>query len=127
MTGSPIATIAEHFGTVEDPRVDRTKLHKLLDIVVIAICAVICGADSWVAVEEFGNAKRDWLSQVLEPPNGTPSHDTFGRVFGLLDPEQFRNSSLSWIQVVAEVTNGQVVALDGKQLRKEQTQALELN
>lgn len=124
MTGSPVATIAEHFGTVEDPRVDRTKLHKLLDIVVIAICAVICGADSWVAVEEFGNAKRDWLSQVLELPNGIPSHDTFGRVFGLLDPEQFRNSFLSWMQAVAEVTNGQVVALDGKQLRRSHDKAL---
>ncbi len=117
MVGNPVATIEKHFGGVEDPRMDRTKLHKLFDILVIAICAVICGADNWVAVEEWGRAKQAWLSQFLELPNGIPSHDTFGRVFSLLDPEQFGNAFLSWMQAVAEVTQGQVVALDGKQLR----------
>jgi predicted transposase YbfD/YdcC len=118
MTRNPVATMTEHFGRVEDPRIDRTKLHKLVDIIVIAICAAICGADGWVGVETFGNSKADWLGQFLELPNGIPSHDTFGRVFRRLDPEQFRHNFLSWIQAVAEVTEGQIIALDGKQLRR---------
>lgn len=73
----PAITINEHFADLEDPRVDRTKLHQLIDIMIIAICAVICGADTWVAVEEFGNAKIDWFRTFLELPNGIPSHDTF--------------------------------------------------
>lgn len=118
MEGQPIASIEHHFSDLEDPRIDRTKRHKLLDIVVIAICAVICGADGWVAVETFGNAKHDWLKQFLELPNGIPSHDTFGRVFGRLDPNQFRTCFLNWISVVSEITKGQVIALDGKTLRR---------
>lgn len=110
-------TISEHFAKLKDPRVERTKHHQLLDIVVIAICAVICGADSWVDVETFGKAKRKWLKTFLDLPHGIPSHDTFGRVFARLDPEQFQACFLKWIQAVAEVTQGQVVAIDGKQLR----------
>ncbi len=79
----------EHFEGLEDPRVDRAKRHELLDIFVITIRAGICGADNWVEIEESGNAKREWLSRFLGLPNGIPSHDTFGRVFGRLDPEQF--------------------------------------
>ena len=101
MEGQPIASIEHHFSDLEDPRIDRTKRHKLLDIVVIAICAVICGADGWVAVETFGNAKHDWLKQFLELPNGIPSHDTFGRVFSQLDTNQFRTCFLNWISVVS--------------------------
>ena len=73
MTRNPVATMTEHFGRVEDPRIDRTKLHKLVDIIVIAICAAICGADGWVGVETFGNSKADWLDQFLDLPNGIPS------------------------------------------------------
>jgi predicted transposase YbfD/YdcC len=95
-----------------------------LDIVVIAICAIICGADDWVAVEMFGNAKQEWLSKFLELPNGIPSHDTFGRVFGALDPEQFQSCFLNWISAVSEITQGQVVALDGKTLRRSHDKTL---
>lgn len=78
-------SLVEHFGDLEDPRVERTKIHQLSDIIVIAICAVICGADNWVEIEEFGHAKGDWLEALLGLLNGIPSHDTFGRVFAMLD------------------------------------------
>jgi hypothetical protein len=74
------------FSQVEDPRVERTKYHRLRDIIIIAICGVICGAEGWVEIEEFGKAKEAWLSDLLKLPNGIPSHDTFGRVFARLDP-----------------------------------------
>ena len=74
------------FGEVEDPRVERTRLHRLSDILVITLCAVICGADTWMEIELFGQAKLDWLRTFLELPHGIPSHDTFGRVFAALDP-----------------------------------------
>jgi hypothetical protein len=77
----PKITIADHFLGIEDPRIDRTKRHKLIDIMTIAICAVICGADGWVAIETYGCAKYEWLKTFLELPNGIPSHDTFARVF----------------------------------------------
>jgi predicted transposase YbfD/YdcC len=124
MAGNPIASIEHHFAGLDDPRIDRSKLHKLLDIVVISICAIICGADDWVAVEMFGNAKHEGLKEFLELPNGIPSHDTFGRVFGALDPEQFQSSFLNWMSAVSEVTQGQVVALDGKTLRRSHDKTL---
>ena len=77
----PKITLIDHFTNLTDPRIDRTKDHKLIDIVVIAICAVICGADGWVGMETYGNAKYKWLKQFLELPSGIPSHDTFSRVF----------------------------------------------
>ena len=117
-------SIGENFSELEDPRVDRTKRHQLLDIIIIAICAVICGADTWVDIEEFGKAKIEWLRSLLELPNGIPSHDTFGRVFGRLDPEQFQRCFLSWVQAVYEITQGQVVALDGKTLRRSHDRTL---
>jgi len=83
------ASIGYYFADLRDPRLDRTKLHKLLDILVIAICAIICSADSWEDVEDFGNAKLKWFKTILELPNGIPSHDTFGRLFARLDPQQF--------------------------------------
>lgn len=117
MNDEPTASITEHFKSLQDPRIDRTKLHQLLDILVIAICAIICGADDWVEVELFGNAKLAWLRTFLELPNGIPSHDTFGRVFARLNAEQFQQCFLAWIQAVSAVTRGQVVAIDGKVLR----------
>lgn len=110
-------SITEHFAPVEDPRVERSKRHKLIDIIVIAICGVICGAEDWVAIERFGQAKIEWFQTFLELPNGIPSHDTFGRVFGLLNPEQFQHSFLSWVQALVEVSSGQIIAIDGKTLR----------
>jgi predicted transposase YbfD/YdcC len=117
MAEKPIGSIEGHFGKLEDPRIERNKLHKLLDIIVIAICGVICGADNWVDIEMFGKKKKRWLRQFLELPNGIPSHDTFGRVFGMLKAEHFQECFYEWVKMVNEVTEGQVIALDGKQLR----------
>jgi predicted transposase YbfD/YdcC len=116
MENSPIGKIAEHLGKVKDPRIGNATRHKLLDIIVIAICAVVCGADSWVDVELFGNSKKDWFKKFLELPHGIPSHDTFGRVFSLIDPEEFQRSFLAWVQTFQKLTQGEVIAIDGKQL-----------
>ena len=117
MNHKPGSSITDHFGRLEDPRIERTRLHELMDIIVIAICAIICGADDWTEVELFGNAKLSWLRTFLELPNGVPSHDTFGRVFARLNPEQFQQCFLEWVQAVSAVTGGQVIAIDGKVLR----------
>jgi hypothetical protein len=82
-------TISEHFAEIEDPRIERTKLHPLINIITIVLCAVISGADDWVAIEAYGRAKKEFLGTFLDLTNGIPSHDTFRRVFGLLNPEQF--------------------------------------
>ena len=111
-------SLFEHFENLEDPRVERTKFHQLSDIIVIAICAVICGADNWVEIEEFGHAKRDWLEAMLGLPNGIPSHDTFGRVFARLDAEQFEACFMRWVQHLHELTQGQLLAIDGKTVRR---------
>jgi predicted transposase YbfD/YdcC len=113
-------SIVKHFGKVNDPRIERTKRHKLLDILLIAICGVICGADSWVDIELFGKSKLEWLRTFLPLPNGIPSHDTFGRVFALISPEEFEKSFMEWVQAIHELTQGQVIAIDGKQLRGSQ-------
>lgn len=124
MDQDPATSIDKHFSNLEDPRIERTKRHKLLDILVIAICAVICGADNWVEVELFGNSKQAWFEKFLELPNGIPSHDTFWRVFARLDPEKFKECFVNWIMAVSEVTQGQVVAVDGKTLRRSHDKAL---
>ena len=118
MTKGPIADIETYFGKLEDPRIERRKLHKLLDVIVVAICAVICGADNWVEIQYFGERKQAWLKQFLSLPNGIPSHDTFGRVFSRLNGEQFQACFMEWVQAVHQVTAGQVVAIDGKQVRR---------
>lgn len=124
METDPNRSIARHFANLKDPRMDRTKRHSLLDILVIAICAVICGADNWEEVQLFGEAKQNWFKTFLELPNGIPSHDTFWRVFARLDPQQFQESFVKWIVSVAEVTRGQVIAIDGKSLRRSHDRAL---
>jgi len=101
---------------MSDPRIDRTKRHNLIDILTIAICAVICGADSWVAIELYGCTKYEWLKTFLELPNGIPSHDTFARVFAQLNPQQFQSCFLNWIKSIQKITDGEVVAIDGKTL-----------
>jgi len=123
MDHTPVATITEHFSNLDDPR-ESNKRHLLFDIVVIAICAAICGADSWVDVELFGKSKCQWLKQFLKLPHGIPSHDTFGRVFALLDAEQFQACFVEWVSAISDVFQGQVVAVDGKTLRRSHDQAI---
>ena len=118
MANRPAQSISKHFASVKDPRTGNAKQHLLLDILVIAICAALCGADGWVEVEVWAKANRKWLHTFLELPNGIPSHDTFRRVFILLDPKQFRRCFLAWIHAVSKLTQGQIVAIDGKKLRR---------
>jgi predicted transposase YbfD/YdcC len=118
------APIAEHFAALDDPRIDRTKRHNLLDIINIAICGTVCGANSWVDIELFGNCKEEWFKSFLELPNGIPSHDTFGDVFARLDPDQFQSCFIQWVRAVAEVTQGEVVAIDGKTVRRSHDRTL---
>ena len=118
MSLKPGQTITKHFATLPDPRVGNAKQHLLGDILVIAICAIICGADTWVEVEAFGRAKRRWFKRFLALPHGIPSHDTFGRVFARLDPKAFERCFLNWIRAVAKRTQHQLVSIDGKKLRR---------
>jgi len=111
------------FAQVEDPRLDRTKLHRLRDILILAICGVMCGAEGWVEIEEFGKAKQAWFTDLLNLPNGIPSHDTFGRVFALIDPKQFEASFLEWVQGISVTVQG-VIAIDGKTLRRSHNHAV---
>jgi predicted transposase YbfD/YdcC len=123
MTDAPAARLLDHFRALDDPRVERTKRHRLLDVVAVAICAVVCGAETWVEVEAFGKAKEAWLRGFLALPGGIPAHDTFGRVFAALDPGQFEACFRSWVAAVARLTAGEVVALDGKTLRRSHDRA----
>jgi predicted transposase YbfD/YdcC len=118
MPESIVTSIQQHFGGIKDPRIDRCKRHQLLDILVIAICAVICGADDRTEVEAFGEAKLAWFQTFLDVPHGIPSHDTFGRVFARLDPAQFEACLLRWIRALAELLPAEVVPVDGKELRR---------
>jgi hypothetical protein len=93
-------TLIEHFKDIEDPRLLRKQLHKLDDIFFITLCAVICGCDGWVAIEKFANIKRTWFEQYLSLENGIPSHDTLGRIFFLINPEQFQTCFSSWIKEI---------------------------
>ena len=110
------------FAQVEDPRMERTKLHRLRDIIILAICGVVCGAEGWAEIEEFGKAKEAWFTELLNLPNGIPSHDTFGRVFALIDPKQFEASFFQWVQGISTTIKG-VIAIDGKTLRRSHNQA----
>jgi len=117
MSKKPLEGIAAHFRKVSDPRVDRTKAHKLIDIIAIAICAVICGAENWVDIELYGKSKLHWLSTFLELRNGIPSHDTFGRVFAQLDAQEFQLAFYEWVWAVNDIIQGQIINIDGKCLR----------
>jgi predicted transposase YbfD/YdcC len=118
MADTPRLLIHRHFETLPDPRIERTKRHQLLDIITIAVCAVLSGADSWVDVELYGKAKQPWLATFLALPNGIPSHDTFGRVFARLDPDAFATCFLAWVAAVLPRPAGEVIAVDGKVVRR---------
>jgi predicted transposase YbfD/YdcC len=124
MPKKPLEAIEEHFSKVTDPRKDRTKDHKLIDIIAIAICAVICGAEGWVDIELYGKSKQGWLGTFLELPNGIPSHDTFGRVFSLIDAQQFQLAFYEWVWAVNDIIQGQIINIDGKCLRGSDDQRL---
>jgi predicted transposase YbfD/YdcC len=111
------ARIQDHFTDLTDPR-RRPVTYPLVNIVTIAICAVICGADDFVAIAKFGRAKRKWLSRFLDLSNGIPSHDRFNAVLATIKPAEFEACLLSWITALHEITNGQIVAIDGKTLRR---------
>ena len=113
MTSSPISFFSE----LTDPRVERTKAHLLEDILFIAIASVICGAESWNDMENFGKAKQEWLRTFLRLPGGIPSHDTFNRVFSALNPEELESSFIAWTRSVAELTGNEVISIDGKSMR----------
>ena len=113
----PKYSIVEHFDDIEDIRIERGKKHKLIDIITISICAVVCGADGWIDIEMYGIARKKWLEKFLELPNGIPSHDTFARVFSQINPDEFNKSFLSWIKGISKITAGEIIAFDGKQSR----------
>jgi predicted transposase YbfD/YdcC len=114
---TPTSPLLEHFQHLEDPRAEHLLEHQLLDIIGLTICAVICGADSWIDIENYGRAKQEWLSGFLRLPNGIPSHDTIARLFAALNPSALQECFLSWVQALAQLTAGEVIAIDGKTLR----------
>ena len=117
MSESVSLSLFDSLSQVPDPRLDRTKLHQLADILVIAVCATICAAETWEEIAEFGRAKESWFRKFLALPNGIPSHDTFRRVFLLINPKKFQESFLVWMRSVAHLVGGEVVAIDGKAAR----------
>ena len=112
-----MASIIEHFSKLCDPRTkEHKKEHKLIDILFITIAAVICGAEDWNDIEFYGQEKEDWLKTILELPCGIPSHDTFNRVFSLIDPSELQNCFISWVQSIAKISEGQIISIDGKRM-----------
>jgi len=117
MPDSESAAFHDHFQGLTDPRVERTRKHPLINVLFIAVCAVLSGANSFAAIEEFGLDRRAWFARFLDLTNGTPSDDTFARVLARLDPAAFEKCLLGWIQAVQEVTESRLIAIDGKTLR----------
>lgn len=111
-------SLLEYFADLPDPRIDRCKEHSLTDIIAIAILAMICGADHFTEMEEFGIRKKEWLKGFLELKNGIPTHDTFARVFARLNPSAFQERFVRWVQAIASLTEGEVIAIDGKTARR---------
>lgn len=118
----PKKSLIDHLSTIRDPRVNRTRDHELIDILVIAICALLCRAETFNDMEDFGKAKSDWFKTFLSLPNGIPSHDTFNRVFQMLDPAEFLEAFLNWTQGVRQAVPDEIVSMDGKALRRALTE-----
>jgi predicted transposase YbfD/YdcC len=117
MPASDPAAFQEHFKDLDDPRVGRTRKHPLINVVFIAVCGILSGANSFAAIEEFGLGRRTWFARFLDLTNGIPSDDTFARVLARLDPGAFEKCLLSWVQAVQEITDHRLIAIDGKTLR----------
>ena len=111
-------SILEHFSTLEDPRIERGKEHQLLDIVVLAICAVVSGAEGWEGIELFGQTRLGWLRRYVPLANGIPAHDTLARVLSRVSARGFEECFASWVGACAQVTEGEVIAIDGKTSRR---------
>ena len=117
-------TVQEHFSGIDDPRSEtKNQCHEFVDILVIALCGAICGANHWTSVVTFGRAKESWLRSFLSLPNGIPSHDTFTDVFAKFDPESFEKCFVSWVSSLTSLLPGEVVAIDGKTRRRSHDQA----
>lgn len=108
--------LSNSFISISDPRDTNTK-HKLVDILTIATCAIICGADTWTDIALYGKSKQEWFSTFLELNHGIPSHDTFGRVFSIINPKEFQQAFINWIKEISTKVTGDVIAIDGKTLR----------
>ena len=104
------------FETLTDPRIERSKLHSLKDILALTICAVLSGCTDWEEIELYGISKEKWLREFLELGNGIPSHDTINRVFSALDTQQLQQCFLDWVQSIAAISNGRVINIDGKRI-----------
>lgn len=110
--------ILHEFKNIEDPRREHNRLHNLCDILFIAICSIVANAESYVEIETFGKIKENFFKQFLELPNGIPSHDTFGRVFRLIDPQILKEHFRNWVKSIVKKIDGEVIAIDGKTVRR---------
>lgn len=118
MTPRTNKSIQECFGRISDPRLDRKKLHPLINVLTISLCAMLCGAESFDEMEAFGEERKKWLEGFLDLSHGIPSHDTFNRVFSIINPKAFNESFMEWTQSIRQAIGREIVALDGKQLRR---------
>ena len=115
-SSSPHPSISSVFADIDDPRVVARSSHLLIDVLTIAVCAILCGAEGWADMELFGKSKEEWLRTFLKLPNGIPSHDTFARIFAAIDPDQFRECFIRWTQSLMDIDED-LIAVDGKTLR----------
>lgn len=107
-------SLIDHFSLIPDPRLDRTKKHKLIDIIVMTVCGLVCKSETWTDIADYADANEDWFRKFLELPGGIPSHDTFGRVFSLIDPMAFQRAFYDWTRSIVSITEGEIISLDGK-------------